>query len=291
MKLDRRTTADLLLVTYVAALLALAEPVTVQGQEVPEAAPSQAAPAADAGGQAEVIEAPDLLEPNEVDALVAPVVLYPDPLLSLVLQASISPLELVEAERFLSRREKDPALTPDPDWDPSVVGLLNYPELVGSMSEYLDWTQLLGTAVIEQLDDVQASIQTLRLAAIDRGILASNEVQKVVETDGVVMIAPATKDAMAVPQYDPVELLAALTPVDEEPPAEPTGNTTVIVNIPQPAAPTEPLPAAEVPPAAEPKPAAAAPSAAAEPTYYAAPPPTYVAPPPPVSYGAPQSTF
>ena len=102
-----------------------------------------------------------------------------------------------------------------PDWDPSVVGLLNYPQLIGSMSEYLDWTQLLGTAVVEQIDAVQASIQVLRLAAVDRGILVSSEVQKVVETDGVVMIAPASKDQMSVPQYDPVELLAALTPAED----------------------------------------------------------------------------
>ncbi len=240
----------------------------------------------------------DVLEPNEIDALVAPVVLYPDPLLSLVLQASITPLDVVEAERFLAKREKDPSLTPDPDWDSSIVGLLNYPELVGSMSEYLDWTQLLGTAVIEQTDAVQASIQILRSGALDRGILVSNEVQNVVETDGVVMIAPASADQISVPQYDPVELLAALTPAEEPALPEEAGNgTTVVVNIQQPP-PAEPAvpPAgdatvtAAAPSAAEPAPAAPTASAAA-PTYYAEPQPTYMAAPPPVSYAAPQSSF
>ena len=209
----RRPVNRLLLGSCFAALLALAAPSAAQEQAAPAEAESSTDATTDPAG------APDLLEPNEIDALVAPVVLYPDPLLSLVLQASITPLDLVEAERFLSRREKDPALTPDADWDESVVGLLNYPELVSSMSEYLDWTQLLGTAVVEQIDAVQASIQVLRLAAVDRGILVSNDVQKVVETDGVVMVAPASKDTMSVPQYDPVELLAALTPAEEVPPA------------------------------------------------------------------------
>ena len=289
----RRPVNRLLLGSCFAALLALAAPSAAQEQAAPAEAESSTDATTDPAG------APDLLEPNEIDALVAPVVLYPDPLLSLVLQASITPLDLVEAERFLSRREKDPALTPDTDWDESVVGLLNYPELVSSMSEYLDWTQLLGTAVVEQIDAVQASIQVLRLAAVDRGILVSNDVQKVVETDGVVMVAPASKDTMSVPQYDPVELLAALTPAEEVPPATDAAGTTVIVNVQQPstlaappaaepeaAAPAEPP--AEAPPPAEPAPAAVA-AAAPTPTYYAEP--TYAAPPPPVSYGAPQSTF
>ncbi len=92
-----------------AGLLAVAvwmPPLAAQEAAEPATADASAQPAA---GDA----ASDLLEPNEIDALVAPVVLYPDPLLSLVLQASISPLELVEAERFLARRQKDPALTPD----------------------------------------------------------------------------------------------------------------------------------------------------------------------------------
>ena len=81
----------------------------------------------------------------------------------------------------------------------------------------------------EGVDAGQASIQTLRLAAIDRGIVVSNEVQEVVEADGVVMIAPASKDQMSVPQYDPVELLAALTPADEVPSVEMPASGTIVV--------------------------------------------------------------
>lgn len=298
-----RPVAEALLAGVVVAMLGLAAPLSAQEANAPTAAAEQGAPdeAASADG----------LEPDEIDALVAPVVLYPDPLLTLILQASISPLDVVEADRFLRRHEKDATLTPDADWDASVIGLLNYPDVVGQMSEYLDWTQLLGTAIVDQTDQVQASIQTLRLAAVDRGILVSNDAQKVVVTDGVVVIAPASKDTLSVPQYDPTALLAALTPVAEAPapapapaPAEAAG-TNVVVNVEQPpAAPAAPEPApaaATAPPPAETAPAAveapapvetAAPiatQAAPAPIYYGEP--TYAAAPPPVTYAAPQSTF
>ena len=278
-----RSAAEMLLGGLALALLWLVTPVAAQEPEVP----TEAVDAAAADG----------LEPDEIDALVAPVVLYPDPLLTLILQASISPLDVVEADRFLRRYEKDPTLAPAEDWDESVIGLLNYPDLIGQMSEYLDWTQLLGTTIVDQTEQVQASIQTLRLAAVDRGILASNDAQKVVVTDGVVVIAPASKDSLSVPQYDPVDLLAALTPVDEAPPEDAAAGTTVVVNVEQPPATAPPPPAAAAEGAAAPPeaaaevaaaPPAAAPTAAA-PAYYGEP--TYAAPPPPVSYAAPQSTF
>ena len=282
---------ELMLGTCLAALLCGVPPARAQEQ-----APAAEADAADDA-------AVEILEPDEIDALVAPVVLYPDPLLALVLQASISPLDLVEAERFLLRREKDPSLEPDPDWDSSVVGLLNYPQLIGSMSEYLDWTQLLGGAVVDQLEAVQASIQDIRGAALAQGILESNAQQKVVVVDDLVVIAPVDKSTISVPQYDPVQLLAALTPTDDVIEDEPevtvslTGTPPVEVAPEPPASRPEPPPAAAaepVPePVPEPAPVAAAPAAAPAPapTYYTEPAPTYAAPPPPISYAAPQSTF
>jgi Protein of unknown function (DUF3300) len=85
----------LLLGICIAAALAMAAPLATQEQ------PSSA------GTTTDPTTAADLLEPNEIDALVAPVVLYPDPLLSLVFQASITPLDVIEAERFVGCREKD----------------------------------------------------------------------------------------------------------------------------------------------------------------------------------------
>lgn len=106
-----------------ALVLAFAGCLTVAGH------PAIAAPAA-----SEAI----LAESGDVRALVAPVALYPDPILALVLQASTLPLQVVQADRFLTRREKDKSLAADPDWDKSIIALLNYPRQVRQMSEYVD---------------------------------------------------------------------------------------------------------------------------------------------------------
>jgi len=66
----------------------------------------------------------------------------------LTLQASLAPLDIVQADRFLAQYAEDPTLQPDPDWDESVIGLLNDPTVVKTMSADLKWTDTLGTAVI-----------------------------------------------------------------------------------------------------------------------------------------------
>ena len=156
-----------------------------------------------------------VVESGDVRALVAPVALHPDPILALVLQASTLPLQVVQAERFLSRREKDPKLEPDPDWDKSIVGLLNYPGQLRSMSEYIDWTEELGNAVVDRLDEVQQEIQDIRLAAYDAGFLKSNERQKVEVKDDQVRITSTDAKKISIPQYDPAALLTALDEAEE----------------------------------------------------------------------------
>ena len=127
--------------------------------EVPaEAAAEQPATAAEQPATGEVPAQTDLLAPEQLDILVAPVALYPDPLLVLVLQGSTFPIEVVAANRFLGKLAEQPELQPDPDWDTSIVGLLNYPDVLARMDAELDWTEALGEAVLNQLEDVQASI-------------------------------------------------------------------------------------------------------------------------------------
>jgi hypothetical protein len=152
---------------------------------------------------------------DDVRALVAPVALYPDPILALVLQASTLPLQVVQAERFLDRRAKDSSLQPNPDWDKSIIGLLNYPRQVESMAEYIDWTEELGNAVVDNLDEVQASVQEIRLAAYYAGYLKSNKQQKVEVKDEVVRITSTDAQKVSIPQYDPAALLTALDEVEE----------------------------------------------------------------------------
>ena len=91
----------------------------------------------------------------ELDTLMAPVALFPDPLLAAVLQASVVPLDVVQASRFLDDYAKDNTAVPDADWDPAVLGLLAFPSVLQGMNEHLDWVEDVGDAVTERLPDVQ----------------------------------------------------------------------------------------------------------------------------------------
>ena len=99
------------------------------------------------------------LKPAELDALVAPVALYPDTLLANVLMASTYPLEVVRAERWVNQNKnlKDDALKAAAEkqpWDASVKSLVAAPEVLQLLSERLDWTQKLGEAFLAQEKDV-----------------------------------------------------------------------------------------------------------------------------------------
>jgi hypothetical protein len=124
----------------------------------PSKAPS-ALPATQAG-QEGAAGAP--LSAAQLDELVAPVALYPDELLALVLPASTQPTQIVEAGRFLEARKRDPQLAPMDSWEPAVRSLLNYPVVIRRMNEDLTWTQRLGDAVSRQQADVMESIRRPR---------------------------------------------------------------------------------------------------------------------------------
>ena len=242
-------------------------------------APAAAEAAAPATPPAAASAAP-AYSAGDVRALVAPVALYPDPLLAVVLQSSTQPLQVVGADRFLSQRESDASLAPDPAWDSSVTALLNYPELVDMLSESLDWTEALGAATLDQLGDVQGAVQEIRFSSYNLGILRSNDVQEVLVRESVIAIVPKDPNQLSIPSYDGAELLAAID-----------RGESMGVTAAQEAAPAEAeaAPAANVAEEAAPPPAdapAAAPSYAAAPVY--ATPPAYA---PPVSYSEPKSSF
>lgn len=108
---------------------------------------------------------------ESLDTLVAPIALFPDPLLAAVMQASVVPLDVVQAARFLDDYAKDQTLTPDADWDPAVRGLLAFPTVLKGMNEHLDWVQSMGDAVTQRLPDVQDSIQQVRAEFYAGGVL------------------------------------------------------------------------------------------------------------------------
>src|SRR5215469_7556348 len=153
-----------------------------------------------------------LLKPEQLDALLAPIALYPDALLAQILMASTYPLEVIEAERWVTANKnlKDDALKTavgKQSWDDSVKSLVATPSVLDMMSDKLDWTQKLGDAVLAQQPDVMDAIQRLRQKAQANDKLTSNQQQTVSteQQDGkqVIVITPTQPNTVYVPYYNP----------------------------------------------------------------------------------------
>jgi hypothetical protein len=187
----------------------------VQAQPVP---PVQAQPVPTVAGPA----APTF-KAEEIEALVAPIALYPDSLLSQVMMASTYPIEVVLASRW-ARAHPDvkgnAALkaVEGESWDVSVKSLVAFPQVLEAMDQRLDWTEKLGDAFLAQKDDVFAAVQRLRVRAQDSGHLQSNEQQKVIVEPApsaaaaqqtIVRIEPASPDVIYVPSYSPTVVYGA----------------------------------------------------------------------------------
>src|SRR5262249_40654527 len=128
---------------------------------------------------------PQPFKPEELEQIVAPVALYPDPLVAQVLMASTYPMEVVQAARFV---KANPNLTEATlneelkkyDWDDSVKSLVSFPQTLAMMDEKLDWMQKLGDAFLAQRKETMDAIQRLRARAQAEGNLTTNEQQKVI---------------------------------------------------------------------------------------------------------------
>jgi hypothetical protein len=148
------------------------------------------------------------LPQDQLDALLAPIALYPDELLTQVLMASTYPLEVVEAARFV---KANPALRGPPlddalrdkTWDPSVLSLAPFPQVLDMMNDHLEWTQRLGDAFLSDEAGVMRTVQMLRQRAQQVGNLQSNEQQRVSVQDRYIVIEPAQPQYVYVPVYNP----------------------------------------------------------------------------------------
>ncbi|CDM60938.1 DUF3300 domain-containing protein [Rhizobium favelukesii] len=145
----------------------------------------------------------DLLDEEELEVLVARIALYPDDLVAAISAASLFPLPIVEAARFLEAKKKDADLKPKDDWDGSVISLLNYPDIVKMMSEDLDWTQSLADALTNQQKDVLIAIQQLRDEAVAKNIIKTDDKVTVVMENENVVIRPTDPEKVYIPQYPP----------------------------------------------------------------------------------------
>jgi hypothetical protein len=158
------------------------------------------------------------LTPDQLDDLVAPIALYPDPLLSQVLVASTYPLEVVQAYQWLQRNPgvTGPALTQavqQQNWDPSIQALVIVPDVIKRLNDDINWTTNLGNAFLAQQQDVMNAVQRMRQQAQQAGKLASTPQENVVTEnhDGqpYIDIEPADPDIIYVPAYDPVWIWGA----------------------------------------------------------------------------------
>lgn len=139
--------------------------------------------------------------PEQLDEMVGPIALYPDPLVALVLPASTAPNDIVAAAQYLAANG-DPSQVDSQPWDPSVKGLAHYPDVLNWMNANLPWTQGLGAAFAMQPADVMKSIQQMRAKALAAGTLVNTPQQQVDDEGDDIRIIPTQPDTIYVPQYD-----------------------------------------------------------------------------------------
>ncbi|PYT90295.1 MAG: DUF3300 domain-containing protein [Acidobacteria bacterium] len=153
------------------------------------------------------------IPPDQLDSLVAPIALYPDPMLAQTLAASTYPLELIQLQQWLTKNPglKDKALADavaKQPWDPSIQALAGLPEVVQRLADDIQWTTDLGNAFLAQQSDVMDAVQRMRKKAQDTGNLKSTEQQKVetkvIESKSVIVVEQADPQVVYVPSYDPV---------------------------------------------------------------------------------------
>jgi hypothetical protein len=204
----------------------------------PAATPAPTPVATPAVAQAPVPAVP--LSPEALEELLAPIALYPDPILSQVLIASTNPQEVLDAGNWLLQNQSLTGKALDTaaaqiGFTPPVRALLQFPETVDMMCMELDWTTELGQAFVADQQGVLDAVQRLRRQAQDVGNLKSSPQMKVENQvqDGkeVVVLAPPKPDVVYVPQYDPVAVYApapapAAAPVAAAPATTTTTTTT-----------------------------------------------------------------
>jgi len=162
----------------------------------PAAGPASAVPApptaAPASTPAPPPSAPAKRSAADLEKLVAPLALFPDPLIATMLPASVYPLEIVQAARFVADTNNIAKLDAQP-WDQNVKAVARIPDAIKKMNDDLAWTMELGDAFLAQDKDVMDSIQNLRGKAQKAGTLQTTPQQVVVVTNLVVVQTNATR--------------------------------------------------------------------------------------------------
>src|ERR1035437_3418551 len=130
------------------------------------------------------------LDYQQLDQLLGPIALYPDPLIAQILPASTVPTQIVLADRYVSGGG-DPNQIDQQPWDASVQALARYQNVLKWMDDNLNWTTELGQSFLNQQQDVMDSIQRLRQSASNVGNLQSTPQQQVINDGSDIEIVPA----------------------------------------------------------------------------------------------------
>src|SRR5437764_2328189 len=155
---------------------------------------------------------------EQLDSLVSPIALYPDPLLAQVLVASTYPLEIIQLQQWLGKNKtlKDKALVDavaKQSWDASIQALAALPDVANRLANDIQWTTDVGNAFLAQQSDVMDAVQRMRQKAKDRDTLKSTEQEtvetKLVEKKNVIVIEQSNPQVVYVPSYDPVVVWGA----------------------------------------------------------------------------------
>jgi len=165
----------------------------------------------------------------ELDQMMAPIALYPDSLLAQILMATTYPADVAEAVKWSKDnpdQEGDAAVkaVENESWDPSVMSLVAFPQVLTMMGEQEDWVQNVGDAFLADSEGVMDTVQNLRKKAKDEGNLKTTEQQKVTveepaaadtsstetaSTETIIIIEPAQPQIIYVPTYNPTYVYGA----------------------------------------------------------------------------------
>ena len=207
--LGNRSSHAMVIIGCLALLLPSYRVALAQGTEPQNATPT--------GSAAPAEEAPKI--PNDqLDSLVAPIALYPDPLLAQTLAASTYPLEIIQLEQWMNKNKnlKGKSLADaveKQNWDPSVQAMAVFPDVVKQLAENVSWSSDLGNAFLAQEADMMDAVQRMRAKAQTAGNLKSSQQQKVesktVENKNVIVIEQADPQVVYVPSYNPTVVYGA----------------------------------------------------------------------------------
>jgi len=162
---------------------------------------------------------PPYVPPEQLNGVVQRIALYPDPLLAQILTASTFSDQIPQAAAWANQHgylrgdELAAAIQQDQlPWDPSVLALIPFPQVLNMMGSDPGWTQTLGNAVLANRAGVMDAVQQMRQQAYDYGYLRTNQYQQVIPEPGAIQIVPVNPGVVYVPTYSPAVVFARPRP-------------------------------------------------------------------------------